>query len=51
MKLEIRVIGSYLGKHLISRDRLLRKRQVLFNLITASLQALSDKSRKYLNFK
>lgn len=46
MKLEIRDIGSYLGKHLINRDKLLRKRQVLFNLITASLQAFSDKSRE-----
>lgn len=51
MKLEIRIIGSYLGKHLINRDKLLRKRQVLFNLITASLQAFSDKSRKYIQFR
>lgn len=48
MKLEIRIIGSYLGKQLINRDKLLRKRQVFFNLITAGLQAFSDKTRKYI---
>ncbi|XP_037922739.1 uncharacterized protein LOC119658944 isoform X1 [Hermetia illucens] len=51
LRLEIRVIGSYLTRALIKRDRRLRRQEMLCDVVTAYLQALSNKSAEARDMK